>query len=245
MTRKNDSPADHQAGTDGQAPPGPAAGHRVHTHGQPLPELIADLDAARERVEDAGAGAVLVLALGPATTAPWPGPGVAVHEVNKWERALRRVERLDAPVIAVAEGSCAGPAADMLLVADVRIARTDLRIALPRNDDRCWPGMALYRLVHQYGVARSRRIVLGEAQLTAERALAMGLVDEVTHEPQVALDAALATLRTVSGTDWAIRRRLLLEAHDASFEDALGAHLAACDRELQRLRAGELREVRP
>ena len=219
--------------------------HRVEASGQTLSELTASLDAARERVEDAGAGAVLVLTLRPSTLAPWPGPGVVVHEVNKWERALRRVERLDAPVVAVAEGFCAGPAAEMLLVADVRIATTDLRIALTRNDGRCWPGMALHRLVNQLGMGWSRRIVLGGVELTAERAMAMGLIDEVTDEPKAALDEALAALRTVSGPELAVRRRLLLEAPDTTFEDALGSHLAACDRELQQVRAGELRAVRP
>lgn len=132
----------------------------------------------------------------------------------------------------------------MLLVADVRIATTDLRIALPRNDGRCWPGMALHRLVNQLGAGWSRRIVLGGVELTAERAVAIGLIDEVTDEPQAVLDEALAALRTVSGPELAVRRRLLLEAPDTTFEDALGTHLAACDRELRRVRAGELRAVR-
>jgi len=38
----------------------------------------------------------------------------------------------------------------------------------------------------------------------------------------------------VDGRELSIRRRLLLEAASTSFEDALGAHLAACDRALRR-----------
>ncbi|KOG89867.1 enoyl-CoA hydratase, partial [Streptomyces varsoviensis] len=37
----------------------------------------------------------------------------------------------------------------------------------------------------------------------------------------------------LSGKDLAIRRQLLLDARTTSFEDALGPHLAACDRLLR------------
>jgi isomerase DpgB len=37
-------------------------------------------------------------------------------------------------------------------------------------------------------------------------------------------------------SELAVRRRLLLEAPSATFEDALGAHLAACDRLMRRHR---------
>ncbi|MFD0493628.1 hypothetical protein [Streptomyces rhizosphaericus] len=40
----------------------------------------------------------------------------------------------------------------------------------------------------------------------------------------------------LSGREAGIRRRLLTEAASAEYQDALGAHLAACDRELRRLR---------
>jgi isomerase DpgB len=208
-------------------------GHRVEISGQTLPELTAELDAARERAEDAGTALVLDLRPG---AAAWPGTGVGVHEVNKWERVLRRVERLDAPVVAVALGGCGGPALEALLVADHRIATPDLRIALPRSQGRFWPGMALYRLVNQFGTGWARRVVLRGLALTAENALAIGLVDEVTDAPEAALGDAVAALEEVSGQELAVRRRLLLEAATTSFEEALGTHLAACDREL--LRAG-------
>ena len=48
--------------------------------------------------------------------------------------------------------------------------------------------------------------------------------------------AAVVMLGRVAGAEHAIRRQLLLEAATTSYEDALGAHLAACDRELRRLR---------
>jgi isomerase DpgB len=38
----------------------------------------------------------------------------------------------------------------------------------------------------------------------------------------------------VAGEELAIRRQLLLDAGHTRFEDALGSHLAACDRALRR-----------
>jgi isomerase DpgB len=40
----------------------------------------------------------------------------------------------------------------------------------------------------------------------------------------------------VSDRETALRRQLLIEAGSAGYDEALGIHLAACDRELRRLR---------
>jgi isomerase DpgB len=63
----------------------------------------------------------------------------------------------------------------------------------------------------------------------------MSLVDEIVADPEEAARAAIIMLGRIAGTDLAIRRQLLAEALSVSYEDALGAHLAACDRELRRL----------
>ncbi|MEK8174877.1 hypothetical protein NKH77_54940 [Streptomyces sp. M19] len=40
----------------------------------------------------------------------------------------------------------------------------------------------------------------------------------------------------ISDQELAVRRQLLLEAASVEYDEALGVHLAACDRELRRLR---------
>lgn len=201
-----------------------------------LAELTALLGAACDRVEEIGAGAVLVLWLGQQAAVRWPDASVGVHEVNKWERALRRVERLNAPVIAVAQGECSGPALETLLVADHRIVSSSLRMVPPVNEGLFWPSMAVHRLVDQLGAGRARQVVLRGAVITAARAEQIGLVDEIADDLAGALDVAVSSLGQVSGVELAVRRRLLNEAATTSFEDALGPHLAACDRELLRVR---------
>jgi isomerase DpgB len=93
--------------------------------------------------------------------------------------------------------------------------------------------MALYRLARQAGTAAVRRAVLFGIPIEAGEALAMHLVDELTGNAVSALAAAADLARTRPGAELAIRRQLILEAPTVSFEDALGVHLAACDRALR------------
>jgi len=53
----------------------------------------------------------------------------------------------------------------------------------------------------------------------------------------VVLAEVAAAAGTFTGKEVAIRRQLLLDAAQHSFEEALGAHLAACDRALRRVAA--------
>ncbi len=98
--------------------------------------------------------------------------------------------------------------------------------------------MALYRLArHGAGAAPIRRALLVGDPVTAADALALHLVDEVTGDPAAAL-ARAAERAAAFYPDLAIRRQLMFDAATTGFEEALGAHLAACDRELRRTTLG-------
>lgn len=204
---------------------------------RPLARLTDEVNAVCAAVEDQRQKAVLVvrLAATPVGFRSWPG-GVGVQEVNRWERAVRRLERLPAATIATAQGTCGGPALDLLLAADYRIAATDFVLMLPVNDGHFWPGMAVYRLVRHLGVARARQIVMWGVDLPLAKASELGLVDQVSPDVSAAAHTATALMDRVSDQELAVRRQLVLEAASAEFDDALGVHLAACDRELRRLR---------
>jgi isomerase DpgB len=198
--------------------------------------LIAAMNQMCDDVEDAGGNSVVVLHLGSAAdagaTVSWPGEP-DIHLVTRWERALRRMERLTAVTIAAVHGVCAGPAFEALLAADYRIVARDLRISLPLDSGAGWPGMVIHRLANQLGVAKARHLVLFATEVTAGKAEQIGLVDEVVDDVTATVAARIAELSEMAGTELAIRRRLLLEATSTSFDDALGAHLAACDRTLR------------
>ncbi len=168
----------------------------------------------------------------------WPA-GLDVPLVTKWERALRRLERLPVATVAVANGDCGGPALDAFLVTDIRVATEDTRLLVARDGSATWPGMASYRLVQQAGAARIRRAVLFGLPIEAKAGLEHGIVDELTNDPVVTAAAAADLLGGLSGKELAIRRQLLFNATTTSFEDALGSHLAAVDRTLRQVAARE------
>ncbi|MFF8911386.1 enoyl-CoA-hydratase DpgB [Streptomyces olivaceoviridis] len=194
--------------------------------------VVTDLDRLCDRVEDAhGRQRVLLRLTGVPDGDPTSGLTVAI--VNKWERTLRRLERLDALVVAVAENDIGGLAVDALLVADFRVVARQSRILLPTAAGGTWPGMALYRLTQQLGVGAARRAMVRDRPLSADEALRMGLVDDLVDAYPVVPEKVPLRLPVPARTGTALRRRLVLDAASQSFEEALGSHLAACDRMLR------------
>lgn len=159
---------------------------------------------------------------------------LTVGLVSKWERVVRRFERLGRLTVAVASGDCAGTALDILLAADVRIVAPGTRLLLSVVCGATWPGMTVHRLTQQAGAAGIRRAVLLGTPIEADRALALNLIDEVSEDPATTLADLAEAVDAMDGTEIAIRRQLIFEAGATSFEDALGAHLAAADRALRR-----------
>ncbi|WP_205041788.1 enoyl-CoA-hydratase DpgB [Streptomyces cinnamoneus] len=204
----------------------------------PSAGLVAAVTAACERVEDRGTPTRVVVEASGAPDGEWTR-GLTPGLVGKWERALRRLERLPAATVAVATGDCGGTALDALLAADHRVVSPDTRLVLPVAAGAPWPGMALYRLVREGGgTGAVRRAILFGAPLEAADALALHLVHAVSDDLPGALEAADGLAGRVPGAELAIRRQLMLDASSVGFEEALGAHLAACDRALRQTDAG-------
>jgi isomerase DpgB len=206
----------------------------LHVYGATPPSaaLVADLERICDLAEDASGPGVLVLHV---TSSPDDGwaHGLTIGLVTKWERTLRRLERLPVTTIAAASGDCGGTALDVFLTADVRVVAPGTRLLLPRTGDATWPGMAGYRLVQQAGLAGTRRAVLFGAPIPADEAVRLGLADRIGAGP----DATTDLLGGADGREVAIRRQLMFEAATTSFEEALGSRLAACDRALRRAEA--------
>jgi isomerase DpgB len=204
---------------------------------------VTELEALCRRAEDGGAsgpgaGNLVILEVSGV-----PGPGwssdLTVALVSKWERGLRRLERLPAVTIAVVGSDCGGPALDALLAADYRIMSEGARLVFPVVAGATWPGMALYRLARLApGAALARRAVLSGEPIGVADAQAMGIIDDVAASPALALQKAMAVAGAAPGAEVAIRRQLMLEALTTTFEEALGAHLAACDRSLRSVATG-------
>ncbi|MGW1685255.1 enoyl-CoA-hydratase DpgB [Streptomyces albidoflavus] len=202
-------------------------GHPVTT------DTLAALGSVCDAAEDHGGPGLVLVHVSGAPDGTWPRD-TDVALVSKWERALRRLERLSLTTVAVVTGECSGPALDALLATDYRIASPSVRLLMTSDTGATWPGMALYRMVRQAGVAWVRRAALFGITIDADEALKAHLIDQLADEPVAALSATPGLLTMLARPDLAVRRQLLLDAASVSFEEALGAHLAACDREIRR-----------
>jgi isomerase DpgB len=200
-----------------------------------LHDAIAGLNRACDMVEESGPDTVLLLQLSGAASQLAALPA-DVHEVNHWERALRRIERLGSVIVATLDG-VAGPAAfAVLLTADYRIMAPAASLGLLGRQG-ILPDTTLFRLANQLGVAQARRIGLFGMPLAAADAQRLALADELNPSPLAAAKDFIGCLQAAQTRDVAVRRRLLLDASAISYEDGLGVHLAACDRFIRAARA--------
>lgn len=196
-------------------------------------DQIAAVAAVCDRAEDLEGNPTVVVHLSGSPEGAWAS-NLTLKLVTRWEQALRRLERLPAATIAVATDDCGGVALDALLATDHRIAAGSVRLILPVQAGLIWPGMALYRLARQVpNAAPVRQAALVGGVLGVREALALHLVHELTDDLPTALAAAVRRFSAVSGAELAVRRQLTLEAQTVGFEDALGVHLAACERALR------------
>lgn len=206
-------------------------------------DVVLILTEFCDRAEDSTIPRPFVLELdgpepGAEAVASWT-EAANVTLVNKWERAVRRLEQLAVPTITLASGECSGQSLDLLLATDYRIGTPEVRLGLAHFGGMLWPGMALHRLAQQVGMAAARRMALFGRTLNAEEALELGLLDEVTEDPDAAIGAVVRQVGELAGKELAVRRRLLLEAAIHSHEQAIGVHLSAVDRTLRRGRGYE------
>jgi len=217
---------------------GTAVEVRLDLAGGLSPEMVASVAGACTLAEQSAGCELLVLWLDEAAgrAQPWPGDA-PVGLVSRWEKALRRLERLGLVTVGVCAGRGSQAALELLLATDHRIIGVDTVLRLGGGPDGVWPGMVLHRLVQQCGLAATRRLVLVRTELYAADLHEAGVADEVAADPEVALTGVLDRLKGLAGSEAAIRRQLLLDAVVVGYEEALGAHLAACDRTVRRAAA--------
>lgn len=146
--------------------------------------------------------------------------GVSLRRlIARIQTILGGVAALEKPVIAALHGACLGLGLELALAADLRIAEAGTRLALPEMVlglvPDCGGTTRLSRLV---GTARAKRLIFTGDAVTAEEALAIGLVDEVA--PAGGLAAAVARLtdglKRRSPVALALAKQVIDAAHDTS-----------------------------
>ena len=102
------------------------------------------------------------------------------------------IEAMEAPVIAAINGVAAGGGLELALSCDLRFAAETAKLGFPENNVGLIPGSGgCSRLVKLVGLARAKRLVMTGEMVPAERALALGLVEEL-HPPEELMGKAMA-----------------------------------------------------
>lgn len=207
-------------------------------------ELLTQLDAALATLEAAEPGDVrAVVVTGEGERAFSAGSHVGEFEAQRGPggRARHELEsgvatrlaRLPQPTIAAIEGNALGGGLELALCCDLRVASARARLGLPEVRLAVTPGAGgTQRLPRVVGAARAKALILTGAVLTADEALAIGLVTEVVPAGTAVARAAAIGEEIAQRGPIAVReaKRLVDLALDTDIDTGLAAELDASDR---------------
>jgi len=141
--------------------------------------------------------------------------------------AEARLFEFPKPTIAFVTGSCVGGGAEIAIACDLRFADTTARFGItPARLGIVYPAFAIERAVRLLGPSATKHLLYSAELIDAERALRIGLVDEL-HEPanaEARLDAFTALLAAERS---ALTQQASKQLVDAVVRDgAIPPHLA-------------------
>ena len=174
------------------------------------PAMVEELGQALDRAEaDEAVRAIVLRGEGRAFSAGFDldmGDNDAGDEVTFLRRELRRdldiIMRFwhcPKPTLAAVHGYCLGSAMEMAVACDVTVAAEGCRFGAPEVN--FGDGIVALILPWVIGVKQAKELLLtGDDQVSAERALALGLVNHVAA-PDDCLEKAMAIARKIAGND--------------------------------------------
>ncbi len=170
------------------------------------PEMWRDISAAVQAArQNPAVRVVIVSGAGDKALAS----GADIRELHQREHliqmdgvatnALKELEELNKPVICAINGYALGGGCELALACDIRIATKRSKFGQPEVSLGLIPGAGgTQRLVRLVGPGRAKEMIFSGIILTAEQALAIGLVNRVTDDTREAVMAeAEALARTI------------------------------------------------
>jgi len=170
--------------------------------------------------EDEGIRAIVLTGAGGHFTAGGDIAGfmeATPEQLSRLAWNVAAAERCPKPVIARIEGYCLGVGLELALACDFRVAAEGAQLGLPEVGLGMIPGSGgSQRLARLVGLGRAKDVVMRRQRISAEDALAWGLVSEVV--PGEELDDAVARivdeLAALSPLALKIAKRVLNEAYE-------------------------------
>ncbi len=222
-------------------------------------EMIAGLAAAARTIDDDGsARAAILTGQGKAFCAggdikAWGElDPIAMGQdwVRQGHRAFDALARLKVPLIAALNGHALGGGLELAATADFRIGEEGTKFGLPETGIGMVPGWSgTQRMVRRFGGRVVRRLALTGEIVTAEQALALGILDEVVPKggSMIAARAWAARIAARGPVATIVAKQLInaAEGEDASATlEILAGALVSTTKDLKEGVAG-FREKRP
>jgi 2-(1,2-epoxy-1,2-dihydrophenyl)acetyl-CoA isomerase len=201
-------------------------------------DMAADLaEAATQIAEDASIRAVFIAGNGPnftvggdlglfAGTAREQLPNRLRRMIDSYHLAIERLTSIDAPVVAAVRGGAGGGGLGLLYAADIVIAADDARFALGYGAlGLTADGGNTWFLPRMVGMRQAQQLFLLNRRLTAQEALAFGLVSRLAPSDAVDSEAAAlaATLAAGPTRAYGAVRRMLRQSFETGLSDQLEA----------------------
>ena len=200
--------------------------------------MAADLaEAATQIAERSDVRAVLITGNGPnftvggdlglfAGTAREHLPHRLRRMIDGFHLAIERFTSIDAPVVAAVSGGAGGGGLGLLYVADIVVAADDARFALGYGAlGLTADGGNTWFLPRMVGMRRAQELFLLNRRLTAQEALAFGLVSRLAPSDSVENEAAAlaATLAAGPTRAYGAVRRMLRQSFETDLSNQLDA----------------------
>jgi enoyl-CoA hydratase len=150
-------------------------------------------------------------------------PVTGREHARKGQALFDRIERLGKPVIAAVNGFALGGGCELAMACTIRLAADTAKFGQPEINLGLLPGYAgSQRLPRLVGRGRALELLLTGAQITAEEAWRIGLVNRIV--PAAQLGAEARTLARTLASKPAVAVRYILDAVasglDMSFAEA-------------------------
>lgn len=146
-------------------------------------------------------------------------------QIDLYRSEFLPIDRSSKPVVAAINGAALGGGLELALTCDLRVASAHARLGLPETSLGVIPGAGgTQRLPRIIGEGRAKEMILLGRQVTAEEALAWGLIHRVTPVGQNVVDDAFEWVRPIA--DGApIAQAAALAAIDRAFDTSLDVGL--------------------
>ena len=142
-------------------------------------------------------------------------------QVGLYRSELGPLDHSPKPVVAALNGATLGGGLELALCCDLRVAAPNAVLGLPETSLGIIPGAGgTQRLPRIVGEARAKEMILLARRLTADEALAWGLVNRVTAAGKNVVDDAVEWIRPIA-EGAPIAQGAALEAIDRSFDTTL------------------------